>query len=197
MSRIAVDIVLLPGKMMTGYAIAANAELVKNFSSPIVLNTERCLPHISLAMGCIDSDDIPQLSELLRSLVAVAPKTLKLTGIQKSTSFSGETVSVLRVERSKQLQKVHENICEAVEPYFTYDVTEDMVAGSRASSSTLLWIKNYLQKSSYSNFSPHITIGYGDLSDRPLAADFAVSHLALCRLGNNCTCVKILWSVEI
>jgi 2'-5' RNA ligase len=130
-------------------------------------------------------------------LATITPRWLKLVDIQKTTSFSGEIVSVLRVERSNQLQNLHEKVCDAVNPFFTYDVTEEMTAGGQAGQSTLQWIKNYPVKSSHSNFSPHITIGYGDLPDRELPADFAVSRLAMFHLGNHCTCAKILWSAGI
>ena len=205
MSRIAVDIVLLPEQAMTDLAIAANGELVKNSGSEIMLNKKDCLPHISLAMGCIDRRDVARVGEMLRPIAVIAPKRLKVVDIIKSTNFSGETVSVFQVKRSEQLQKLHEEICDIVRPFFNWDVTDDMISGGhalrpgsgQASASTLGWIENYFVKSAYSNYSPHITIGYGDLPDRPLPCDFAVSHMAICHLGNHCTCTKVLWSVEI
>lgn len=197
MSRTAVDIVLLPEQAMTDLAIAANAELVKKYRSEIVLNRRDCLPHISLAMGCIDNRGVARVGEMLRPTATIVPKQLKVVGIGKSTNFSGEVVSVFQVKRSEQLQKLHEEICDTVRPFFNWDVIEDMITGGHASASTLGWIENYFVKSAYSNFSPHITVGYGDLPDRPLPCDFAVSRLAICHLGNHCTCTKVLWSVEI
>lgn len=197
MSVIAVDVVLLPEEVMTDLAIAANTELVKKSGSKIVLNRKDCLPHISLSMGCIDSRDVARIGELLLLMVKITPKRLRPAGIGKSTNFSGEVVSVFKVVRSEQVQKLHEEICDTVRPLFNRDVIEDMIAGGQASASTLGWIENYFVKSAYSNFSPHITVGYGDLPDRPLPCDFAVSHIAICHLGNHCTCTKVLWSVEI
>lgn len=197
MSGIAVDIVLLPEETMTDLAIAANTELVKKYRSRIILNRKDCLPHISLSMGCIDSRGVTSIGELLLPMVEIIPKRLRPVGIGKSTNFSGEVVSVFKVERSEQLQKLHEKICDTVKPFFAWDVTEDMIAGGHANASTLGWIENYYVKSAYSNFSPHITVGYGDLADRPLPRDFAVSHLAICHLGDHCTCAKTLWSAEI
>ncbi len=197
MSGTAVDVVLLPDQTMMDFCITANAELVKKFGSKIVLNKNDCLPHISLMMGCINREDAARIGELLQPLAAISPKRLKLVGIQKSTNFSGETVSVLHLERSGRLQVLHEKICEAVRSYFTCETGEDMIAGGQVSPSTLQWIKSYPIKSSHSNFSPHITIGCGDLPDRSLPSHFAVSHLALCHLGNHCTCTKVLWSTEI
>jgi 2'-5' RNA ligase len=200
-SKIAVDVVLLPDEAMMDYAISANARLVKKSGNRILLNKKDCLPHISLAMGCAAPENIPRIGSALKSLAETSPKTLKPVGIQKTTNPSGEIVSVLLVKRSDLLQNLHEKICDVVKPFFsydvTYDVTEDMVIGRQASPSTLQWIKNYPTNSSHDSFSPHITIGYGELPDRPLPCDFAVSHLAICHLGNHCTCTKILWSAEI
>ena len=58
MNKIAVDVVLLPSDEMTDRAIRANTELVEKFGSEIVLNKKNCLPHISLAMGCINERDV-------------------------------------------------------------------------------------------------------------------------------------------
>lgn len=197
MTRLAVDIVLLPDKAMTDLAITANAGLVKSSASEIVLNKNNCLPHISLAMGCINRDDIDRIAEALRPLAASVPKKLKPAGIQRTLSSSGQIISVIHVRRTNKLQKLHEKVCGLVKPFFLYGVTEDMTAGGQASESTLRWITSYPEKASHSNFSPHITIGCGDLPELQLPADFSVACLAVCHLGNHCTCREILWSVEV
>jgi len=207
MSKIAVDIVLLPEEAMMDCAIAANARLasakrddaglVKKSGDEIILNKKNCLPHISLAMGCINREDLDDIGEILLSLVKLTPKMLNVVGIQKTINSTGEIVSVIQIERSSRLQELHEKICDTVGRYLAFDVTEEMIAGGRAGPSTLEWIKSYPAKSSCSNFSPHITVGYGDLPDFPLLSDFAVSRLALCHLGNHCTCRYILWSAKI
>jgi hypothetical protein len=196
MPRIAVDIVLLPDQPMTDFLIVANARLVKKFDSTIVLAQNGCLPHISLAMGCLDSKKIPTLAQVLEPLVKTAPKRLKSVGISKTFSQSG-VISSVQIERSAELQNLHEGICEVVKPFFTGVVSEDMFAQGRAGQSARRWVKNYLVESAYENFSPHITIGFGDLGARELPPDFAVSRLAVCHLADHCTCAKILWSVDI
>ena len=197
MTKLAVDIVLLPDEAMNESAIAANAELVKSCASEIVLNKNNCLPHISLAMGCINRNDVAQIGESLTAILTSVPKKLKPEGMQKNISSAGQIVSVIQVQRTNKLQKLHEKICRLVKPYFSYDVTGEMTAGGQASDSMLQWIKNYPEKASYSNFLPHITIGYGDLPEIKLPAEFAVSRLAICHLGNHCTCREIIWSLNI
>lgn len=48
------------------------------------------------------------------------------------------------------------------------------------------------------DFLPHITLGKGTLDAKAGETSFTASRLALCHLGNHCTCRKVLgeWGVE-
>jgi 2'-5' RNA ligase len=123
---------------------------------------------------------------------------LSIIGILTSTNSAGEKVSVFEVEKTRELQSLHEEVMEKLAAYLSYDVTEDMVYDSgKVAESTLLWIKGYREKSSFENFTPHITIGYGEIENLSFPIKFAASKLALCHLGNHCTCRKILISIRI
>ena len=61
MAKIAVDVVLLPSETIINRAIEANKQLLKQGIGEIVLNKEHYLPHISLAMGCIDERHITDI----------------------------------------------------------------------------------------------------------------------------------------
>lgn len=198
MGKKAVDVVLLPTEQMCDKAIEANSELVKKSVAKIVLSKEDCLPHISLAMGCIDERDIAAIEEVLKRIAEKNPlPELRIIGIQTSTNQAGEKVSVFEVEKTRQLQSLHEEVMEKLRPYLSYDVTKDMIFNPvEVGESTLLWIKNYREKSSFAKFFPHITIGYGEISDLSLPIRFGVPELALCHLGNHCTCRKILVSIK-
>jgi 2'-5' RNA ligase len=199
MGRKAVDVVLLPDETMMDRAIAANSKLVEKCGEKIVLNKKSCLPHISLAMGCIDENGIATVGAVLKE---IAEKTslpeLKVIGVQTSTNSVGEKVSVFEVEKTNELQSLHEEVIENLAPYLSYDVTADMLYNpAEVGQSTLLWIKNYRAKSSFENFFPHITLGYGEIDDLSFPIRFSASQLALCHLGSHCTCRKILVSTEI
>ena len=199
MSRIAVDIILLPDETMTDRAIEQNAELVKKFGDKIVLNKENCLPHISLAMGCLKETDINSVEKVLEEIAQeTSLPDLKVVGIHASENSKGETVSVFELEKMPQLQSLHEKIMDRLTQYFNNDVTENMIHGvQEVAESTLLWIKKYRKKSSFENFFTHITIGYGQTEYRMQPEPFAASKLALCHLGNHCTCRKILVSIKL
>jgi 2'-5' RNA ligase len=199
MSRIAVDVVLFPDEAMANKAIEVNADLVKKFGNEIVLNKKNCLPHISLAMGCVEEKDIVSIQEVLEEIAKeTSLPYLKVVGIRTSGNSKGEAVSVFEVEKTSQLLSLHEIVMEKLAPYLSSDVTEDMIYGNEeVAASTLLWIKNYRQKSSFEKFFPHITIGYGQVEYQMQPVTFTASKLALCHLGNHCTCRKVLVSIEL
>ena len=198
MGRKAVDVVLLPTEAMMDRVIEANVELLKKSNKKIVLNKENCLPHISLAMGGVDEKDIAAIEKVLQTIAKeCSSAALRAIGVQTTTNSAGEKVSVFEVEKTKELQLLHEKVMENLTPYLTSDVTGDMIYGTEVKETTLHWIKNYPQKSSFANFSPHITIGYGEINDFSFPIKFVASKLALCHLGNHCTCRNILVSVKL
>jgi len=199
MGKIAVDVVLLPSQEATNQAIEANTRLSKQNSDQIILDKKSCLPHISLAMGCMNEQDIPIIEKILHTIAGKYNSgQLNIAGISIGTNALGEKVSSFEVKKTDKLQLLHEEVMRRTAPYFSYDVTKEMVLSPpMAGKSTLLWIKNYPNKSAFSNFFPHITIGYGQLDEFPFTANFHPSKLALCHLGNHCTCRKVLAAVEL
>ena len=207
MGRKAVDVVLLPDEAMTNRAIEANTELVRKYGmdstgSPqaeIVLDKSNCLPHISLAMGCIEDSDISAAGKVLEEIAEQNPAgELKVVGVQVTENTKGEKTSAFKVEKTQQLQSIHERVSQKLAKYFSFDVTRNMIYGSeKVAETTLLWIENYREKSSFERFSPHITIGYGQAEEFAGPIEFRASQLALCHLGNHCTCRKVLVSVGV
>jgi len=199
MSRKAVDIVVLPDEAMTSRAIEANRKLVERFGARLVLDRERCLPHISLAMGCMADEDLEAVAGVLEKVAAgerLGP--LKVVGVVVSTNAIGEKVSLFEVERAESLQKLHEAVMYEVQPYLSPEVTREMMYhGWEVEDGSLVWIRDYGIKSSLENFFPHITIGYGVLEEGGFPAEFSASRLALCHLGNHCTCREVLAAVEL
>ena len=199
MVKMAVDVVLLPSEQMTNKAIEANSRLLTQFADQIILDKENCLPHISLAMGCIDKRDIACIGKILQTIAEkYPPGRLSIIGVNTATNSLGEKVSAFELKKTKRLQSLHEEVMQRMAPYFSYDVTAEMVLSPPTTGkSTLLWIKNYPEKSAFENFFPHITIGYGQTDDSSFPAKFSASKLALCHLGNHCTCRKILAVAEL
>jgi 2'-5' RNA ligase len=199
MNKKAVDIVLLPDEAVTQVAIDANAKLVAEFGDEIVLNKDTCLPHISLAMGCIDETDIGEVEIILRTIAEDTPALiLRTAGVAISTNAKGQSVSVIVIARDKKLLSLHNEVMNRLESYMDSNVTADMIYPSgEIAESTLMWIRHYRTNSAFAKFLPHITLGYGRLDEFSFPAEFYPSKLALCHLGNHCTCRKILAAVDL
>ena len=198
-ARIATDVVLLPDEAMTQLAIDVNKRLTGDHRTEIMLSKEDCLPHISLAMGGIDEADIGAIRAALQRLAGeTAVRQLEIVGILSFTNSRGETVSVLEVARTGELQALHERVMKQMEPFFRHDVTEDMIHDDVVAPTTLDWIRNYPDKASFDRYAPHITIGYGQPGlDLHFPIPFHITRLALCHLGNHCTCRKVLTSADL
>lgn len=195
MAKIAIDVVLLPSEAMMDKAIEANSQLSDR---KIVLDKASCLPHVSLVMGCIEKGDIAEIQAILLQIAEQCTlNRLKIVGIHLDTNSVGEKVSSFEIERSQSLQALHEEIMQNLKPYLTYDVTRDMVMAPPIGESTLRWISSYPEKSTFESFFPHITIGYGQIEAFSFPEEFPVAQLALCHLGNHCTCRKILISLPL
>jgi 2'-5' RNA ligase len=199
MGKKAADIVLLPDEVMTAKAIEANVELVRRFGEKIILNKSNCLPHISLAMGCINDGDIAAAEKILKSIVKEHTLSgLTVLGLRVSGNSKGEKVSAFEVEKTEELQSLHETIMKRLELYLSQNVTAEEINDDEVAETTLSWIKKYREKSSFGKFFPHITLGYGELNNMPsFPIKFTASKLALCHLGNHCTCRSILALIEL
>lgn len=197
MSKIAIDVVLLPDEDVAANALAANHGIVARYGPHIVLDEDH-LPHVSLAMGCIETTDLEPAGKVLEAVAKECPcGDVVVTGIATTLNARGQQVSSFILAQTQPLQKLHERIMDEMEAYLTYDVTPEMVYGDEEiAKSTLAWIRNYRQKASFQAFFPHITLGYGAVHE-PMTFPIPCvpSALAICHLGNHCTCRRILTTI--
>jgi hypothetical protein len=198
MAKMAVDVVLLPDKDMTQKAIEASIVIAMQGDRRIRLNKDNCVPHVSLAMGCIDDGNIAKAARVVRERAIGAGLTmLRVECIDISKNAAGDNVSVYRVKRTDELQRLHERLMDETSAFLTEDVTAAAFAGAKASESSVEWVKNYRSAASYENFYPHITLGYGELSERGFPMPFLPEKLALCHLADHCTCREVLMSANL
>lgn len=200
MTKIAIDVVLLPSEEMMDKAIKINEELLKDYENKIILHKENCLPHISLCMGCIDEKDLPKAKEILDD-IANEFKQMDLVAedIEAEIIPTGKKVSGLNIKKTDEVQKIHEIVMGKLFHLLTYNAEIEMVFNPpEVEEVTLFWIKNYSKK--YKNpdkFHPHITVGFGETDKFYFPINFGASRLALCHLGNYCTCRKILFESKL
>lgn len=200
MAKIAVDIALLPSEKMMNKAIEINKELLKNYKGKIILDKIKCLPHISLCMGCIDEEKIPEIENISDEILDdFSQFNLQAINLGVNVTSKREKFSELTIRNQNKLQKLHETIMKKLWPYLSYDVENSMFFNpSEIKKETLYWVKSYAQK--YENpslFQPHITIGFGEIDKFQLPINFTASKIALCQLGNYCTCRKVIISFDL
>ncbi len=213
MAKLAVDVVLLPSEAMMDQVIALNRRLPGHHGQGMILNKQDCLPHISLAMGCIEEEDIPLIRTVLCELAQQFPGLdLTATALHAVASPAGRTVLSIEIERTAELQRLHEAVMSSLSRYFSYtaspemffsslpDATADGAADATANTTidkaAISWVENFPAQSSFTRFSPHITVGFGQTDDVLSPVRFRPSSLALCQLGNYCTCRRILAAAD-
>ena len=78
MSKIAIDVVLLPPKSVMAFALQKNKALLTGMNDITVLDEETCVPHISLCMGAIETSKLKQVQKALKKAVdSLQPLNLK------------------------------------------------------------------------------------------------------------------------
>lgn len=195
MGMLAIDVVLIPDAELLAAAITLNRALQGVPDAPIVLDQATCLPHISLAMGCVREDAIPSVAALIEAIAgALPPVTLIPTGFHVRLSQTGYVVASLELARTAPLQSLHESLMRGVEPFVSRDARPEMfVAPESISSSTIRWVNECGSAASFDRFWPHITLGMGEVpAGATLPASGRSSRLALCQLGPHCTCRRVL-----
>ena len=102
------------------------------------------------------------------------------------------------MENTPELQTLHERVMTELAPFLSHhDVSADMVNDPEVTESALEWIAGYLDNAAFYNFLPHITIGYGRINKGSFPRKFIAPTLALCHLGNHCTCTEILAAYDL
>ncbi len=199
MAKLAVDVALLPPDCIAALAIEINRGLVETWKSAIVLDPQGCLPHISLVMGCLEESDFPQAVRVLDGLAhQCSPLHLRAAKIVTSVTPEWRKVSHIEIEWSPEIRLLHETAMTKLMSHLTCEVTRDMLySPDDVDEGALFWIRNYPKVASFGLFSPHITLGYGETDSAFAPADFTATTLALCHLGDHCTCRKVLYSVEL
>lgn len=200
---VAIDIVLLPPGPVMDEAIRINQALIMgNSDGEIILSREGAVPHISVAMAAVRRDNLPELTRAVERIVQhCTPMTLTIDAIEHQSVSSGDWISAFHVLRPEIIQLFHKTVMNAVSRYAVADVTEEIFAGERVTASTVDCLRRFPETSSFSRYSPHITLGFGEIEPLLPGLDFPirfeVTRAAIYRLGNHCTCREILAEFEV
>jgi len=191
---IACDVVLLPSEEAAGRAIEMNREIAAAGDDSILLDPEKCLPHITLVMGCLKEEDLGQAGEILRDIASNFP------ALELETVHAKGGPASIRLEKTRDIELLHEIAAIRFSRLFTCNATRDMIfdnGGNDFHDLTLDFIHKFPTRGSFENYTPHITIGYRSTCLEIPQFKFRADTLALCHLGDLCTCRKVLKSAKM
>lgn len=196
---VAVDVAILPPAAVLRRAIAANRCLP---NSDLRLGTRRNVPHLTLGMACLRRDDLERLRQELRALAAAsAALHLKLTSIAGVTGATGNVNAWYHVSVTPALRRLHAGVMASLAGFPRARLTSRALVlrpRQRPSPSTRVWIEGFDELAAGPRFRPHITLGRGTPAPEtglPLA--FRATRLAVCQLGNHCTCARVLFESRL
>ncbi|MBS3080484.1 hypothetical protein J4221_03360 [Candidatus Pacearchaeota archaeon] len=207
-----IDIVLLPPKDITDKIIELNHSLKRDSNNPRIVLGEYCLPHISLLIGIVPIKYIPIIKASLNYISQTfKPPNLEFTNIDYGdlqTKNQKLKIAGFALKSSQELIELHEKLIQETKRYLIdAEITKDMFFNpEEIDEEDTPWIfdyiRNFIKNSSYDKFAPHITIGDGELEkaleqELNFPISFTASRLALCHLGNYCTCRKVLYEVRL
>lgn len=153
------------------------------------INLETCIPHVTLWMGFVKNEQLPALN---LGLEKIFRNVFIHTEVEQLTDFTNElgTSWSMSLQLNRSLYLLQNRIHHFFEPFREIgEKYED------CNSITIDYINNFVSKS-LDNYSPHITIGFGDsLAVNPTFLPVFLKNPDMFEAGNYCTCVRRIQSV--
>ncbi|MDP3742635.1 MAG: 2'-5' RNA ligase family protein [Candidatus Micrarchaeota archaeon] len=194
MTKVAVDVALIPPEWVMDKAIEINKRMVEEYNGVLKLGKADFLPHLTLAMGVMDETDLENVAVKLAEITKhFNPLELRVTGIRNDEVHN---CALFEIAKTPQLQKLHLEIMASLAPFFSYEVSNDYIYGGDATQSSLNYCADFTKCYSFENYHPHITLGKGKGGEVG-SFEFTASDLAIYHMGRNNTCRKVLHSVEL
>ena len=200
MAKIAIDIALLLPEAINKICIDINQkEHSEKFSD---LSKSDNHPHITLAMGVIDEEDIEKVNNKLKEIVKqFSELNLKISNIYHQLTPEKKISCGFEIKITDEIKKLHGKIIKELLPMFSYDVKKDMFfldSDENLSEVSKVWVENYGKNySDPENYHPHISLKCRKAEYHNFPVKFIASEIALCHLGNYCTCRTIMGSHEL
>ena len=181
MTKVAIDITLVIPPEIEAICFELNKQSNK---SKYVSFGDGNKPHISLAMGAVNKEDLNKIEDELKNKIGNIYK-LDLSILElKVHKFRDYFIYDFSVSLT-------DKICmEVVEKYSSGETTIEMFnENEKVDELTVSWTNTYKETSAGENYKPHITLGAGIPENVPqLPIDFKVKEIAIFQLGPFCTC---------
>lgn len=200
MAKIAVDVALLLPEKVNKVCIGINKQ--RDADAFFRLNKKDSFPHITLAMGVIDEKDLPKAEERLSKIAEkFSSLDLEIEIINFTIMPQPENKKSYQfvLKPTQELKALHAIIMKELLPLFSYKVDLGMFykEDEELHEVSMFWVKNYAKNHQTSeDFKAHISLKCRSAQFNKFPIKFSASKLALCHLGDYCTCRKILFSID-
>lgn len=201
MAKIAVDVALLLPEKVNKICIDINK--APEADAFFRLNEKDSFPHITLAMGVIDEKDLPKANEILEEIANVFSLIdLEVYELDYTTMPPPENKKSyqFKLNLTEEIKNLYVIIMEKLRPLFSYDVDLEMFYkdDENLHEVSKFWVSKFKENQKrFNDYQPHISLKCANAKFDDLPIKFTASKLALCHLGDYCTCRKILFSAEL
>ncbi len=185
MSKIPIDIVILPPDDIMDICIDLSKKAHERGENKFLRSKTDRLPHISLLMGYLHEENktkaIKSLKDAIRDL-----KPIPLSIISQNQKGG------LDIEKTKELIDLQNTLIEKINHLFHQDCELTDLLEEKLSENSRLWVNNFIETSTGEKFCPHITTHNRKKEDIKLPIEFLADRIAMCHMGDEGTCRKIL-----
>jgi phosphoserine phosphatase len=198
---IAIDVLLEPDQAMVATANAINARLRGDYPQGYSLD-ETHAPHVTLIQRFVRVKDVEAVTAAIGNVLAVERPTdlqLQATGLVFVPS-AGVAVTLIAVERTPALARLHQKVADAIAPFAATGGTEAAFIDTPKGADIVAYVETFVPKASGANYMPHITAGVATeafvtrMKAEPFApVAFRPAGVAIYQLGNFGTASKKLW----
>lgn len=203
---IAIDVLLTPSEEMNALALQLNSSINGNNPETIKLD-ENHIPHITLLQGFIYEKDLRKVKRSLHGVYKDFKETPLKAEALVYNKEQEESFAMIGVEKSAELKKLHEQIILLVKPFVVYNGDAGSFVQnpdkSPISESTVVYVPKFIEKHSYKNFDPHISLGVAQNKILDSLAEnvfipqsFKTTSISLYQLGDHGTAQKEFWKSE-
>lgn len=203
---IAIDVLLTPSEAMQAQSLQLNTLINRNNPETIKLD-ENHIPHITLLQCFIKEKDLPKVNKAVEGLFETIKNDTIYTESLYYSSDTEESFAMIRHSRTESIVNLHKKTIDLVKPYIVKGGSQESFVqnpdGSEISEFTVDYVPDFVEKYSYENFDPHISLGVAQrvLLDslyetvfKPIP--FLPASLAVYQLGDHGTAQKLLWTSE-
>ena len=121
MTKIAIDVVLLPDSNMINTCLELNTRLVQEFKSTIILGSTINIPHISLCMGAVAIENLSKVNETLRR-IATHYSVFQFKGkLQAQGSINQKNTIWIDIDKEAVLQQLQAKVMNQLWKYLSFN----------------------------------------------------------------------------